>query len=602
MAKTGTFTGNARGYGFITPQGGGEDIFVPPHQTGGAINGDTVTYRALPPSHSPTAQVTEVIKRGKPTMVGTFSQGHVIPLDGRIPCAFTPTPKSKARFALADGHRVVFSVKRKDPSHCVIAEIIGHVNDPGIDVLSLIQEYRVPHVFPPKVLEEAAEIPQDIPAEGRLDLRGAEIFTIDGEDTKDIDDAVSLETLPGGAYRLGVHIADVAHYVREGTALDKEAFKRGNSVYLADRVIPMLPHALSNGICSLNPGRDRLALSCLMEINGGGYVTGHSIFPSMIRSRHRFTYERVLTLLNGAEPDAEEAPFLPTLTQMNRLREILNAKRTQRGALCFNLPEAKIRVDENNKPVSVEVYPHNEATGLIEEFMIVCNETVAGHFYARRVPFLYRVHEPPEPEKLRRLQAMLKEFRLKLHGSRFNELLYRVKDKPYAYAVTQALLRSQQQARYTPAHDRHFGLASECYTHFTSPIRRYPDLMNHRIIKATIAGEDTKRFKAPLPEIGGHCSGTERTAEALERAVAQLKKAQFMLGKEGQIFEGTVSAIEKHGVYVMLNNTIEGLVPEELLRRIPKKRRPVFLPGQKVTVRLASVDAEERKVYFSVPR
>jgi ribonuclease R len=596
MTKTGIFIGNANGYGFIAPSSGGKDLFVPPGKTGAAIHGDTVAYR-VNAKITDEARVTEIIKRGKPTFVGTYVKGQIIPMDKKIPYIFTPSPKSKARFALVDGHRVLFSVKKNEPVYCTVTELLGHVNDPGIDVLSLVNEYHVPYIFPPDTLEEAGNMPQTIDTENRLDLRDALIFTLDGEDTKDIDDAISLEITDGG-YTLGVHIADVAHYVKEGSALDREARKRGNSVYLADRVIPMLPHVLSNGLCSLNPGEDKLAVSCIMALDGNGNITGHKIVPSVIRNKYRFTYERVQALLDRAAPAEEENIYLPILQNMNRLRKILAEKRVSRGALNFNLPETKIRADEAGRPLSVEAYVQNEATGLIEEFMIVCNETVAAHFDKLNVPFLYRVHEPPEPEKIKQLRTFLKELRIKWDGSGFNALLERVKDEPYAYAVTQSLLRSQQQARYSPVHDRHFGLASECYSHFTSPIRRYADLQIHRIIKASFSQQDTRHFKALLPEVGSHCSATERTAEALERAVNQLKKAQYMLGKEGQIFEGTVSGIERWGVYVMLENTVEGLIPAERIKRIPKRNRPLYRVGDNIMVRLAWVDTDEMKINF----
>jgi ribonuclease R len=602
MTDKGIFTGHAKGYGFISPGTGGGDIFVPPHNTGGAFNGDTVSYVSEQRKHEPrpVARVTQVLARGKARYVGTYTRGFIFPLDVKIPGPFQPTPKSKAAFAMADGHRVAFSLKRNDTAHCTVLEIIGHINDPGVDVLSLVHEYGVPVDFPPDTMEEAAGIDAALSLTGRTDLRGEAVFTLDGEDTKDIDDGISLEILPSGMYRLGVHIADVSHYVREGTALNREALKRGNSVYLADRVIPMLPHALSNGICSLHPGEDRLCLSCIMEIDKQGNATGYNIFPTVINSRKRFTYERVQSLLENAPPTPEETPWLPTLTALNELRGVLLNKRIQRGTLQFDMPETKIRLDDEHQPISIDVYKHNEATGIIEECMIVCNETVAAHFYKQNIPFVYRTHEPPEPEKLNRLAVFLKEYGLKLRPGRLNDVLADVKSHPCAYTLQSAMLRSMQQARYAPVHGAHYGLASGCYTHFTSPIRRYADLQTHRIVKASLSGGDTAHFSEALPGVCSHCSATERTAESLERAVNQLKIAQYMAGKTGQVFKGTVVSVESWGIFVMLSNTVEGLVPKESLRRIPARKRKQIKPGSSVSVRLTRVDTEEAKIYFSL--
>jgi ribonuclease R len=350
------FTGHAKGYGFVTPDEGGDDFFVPPTHIGDAVHGDTVAYyidRRRYERHL-VAKITEVIKRGKNVYVGTMTNGLVKPLEYKIPYIFYPTASSRSLFPLADGHRVTFSLKNKDIDFCVVTGIIGHINDPGMDVLSLLYEHGIPFEFPADTLKEAAKTAKRVLIKNRLDLRKTPIFTLDGEDTKDIDDAVSLEMLPNGFYKLGVHIADVAHYVPKDSALDREAKKRGNSLYLADRVIPMLPHALSNGICSLNPNQSRLCISCIMTIDINGNVINYNIAESVIRSKKRFTYERVQELIQESEPDKEEAFWLPVLLNMNRLRGILFAKRKKRGALQFDMPETKINVDSNGQPVSVD--------------------------------------------------------------------------------------------------------------------------------------------------------------------------------------------------------------------------------------------------------
>ncbi|MCL1845451.1 MAG: ribonuclease R [Defluviitaleaceae bacterium] len=663
---SGKFIGNERGFGFVLRENG-EDIFVPPHATNGALNGDEVSVRIKKTEGGSrkttdeqrlSGRIVEIIRRAP--MIGTFfldgKKGFVRPIEKKVPYIFEVPMKSIARFGLAGGHRVVFSInKRARPEvrlePCFVTEILGHINDPGVDVLTLVHQAGVPCEFSEEVAEEIAQIPQEIHANdlnGRLDLRAENIFTIDGDDTKDIDDAISFEKTTDGCFRLGVHIADVSHYVRAETAIDAAAFSRGTSIYLADRVIPMLPHAISSGICSLFPGVDRLTISCIMNVDANGDVTDYKITPSVIQSKRRYTYNEVQEIIDVGD-DA-------SINFMDELREILRNKREKRGALEFDLPEAKIRVDENGHVIAIEPYDRNNATGIIEEFMILCNETIASHYYAQKTPFVYRTHEEPSAEKLTALAAQLpsKSGKIpksprKINASALQILLETAKSTPAAYTVSTAILRALPQAAYTHTNPTHFGLASEAYCHFTSPIRRYADLQVHRIIKKrakhAVDTEDTcqgrhilskpgevslpiKKLTQPaaspedLENLAGiclQCSRTERVAEVLEREVTELKKVQFMSDKEGQTFEAIVSGITSWGVFVVLKNTAEGLVPVsnlerhrykfdkeqnlyEAKRRKGEKSGKVLRIGASVEVRLVRAIEDERRLIFYLGR
>jgi len=535
---------------------------------------------------------------------------------------------------------------------CTVAEIIGHSHDPGIDVLTLVYQSGIPYQFPEDVQAQVIGLPDTISEEdlkGRIDLRNQHIITIDGEDTKDIDDAISLTQTQDGRYLLGVHIADVSHYVKPGTSLDMEALNRGTSVYLADRVIPMLPHTLSSGICSLFPGVDRLTVSCMMTVDAAGNLIEYEIAPSVINSKKRWTYQEVQEILDAKSElttdtlytfdDAgyiqSEENSLELFGIMNNLREALFQKRHKRGALDFNLPEAKIRVNETGIPISIEPYMRNQATGIIEEFMILANETIATHCQNHNIPLIYRAHDAPAPEKLAMFAGTAKSmgFVVSGHssGSRaIQRLLEAAESSPAYYALAMAALTSLPQAIYTPTSPSHFGLASDAYCHFTSPIRRYADLQVHRIIKASLAcirgrgtGVLTPRTASGdashpagsndnLIAISAQCSRTEREAEALEREVVQLKKVQFMMDQEGSIFDGTISGITPWGIYVMLENTIEGLIPSQHLkhydfthdkdksRYVNKRRRASLSMGDNINVRLAHANEDERKLSFTL--
>jgi len=636
----GKFIGNSRGFGFVVPSSG-TDIFIPPHLISGALDGDMVVCKIThedPPDTPPnlekpsrTGKISEIINR-RP-MVGAFftkgSQGFVRPVETKIPYIFSVPPKTISRFGLADGHRVIFSVdKRVDPSRgidsCFVTEVMGHIHDPGIDVLTLVRQADIPYEFSKAVMADAAALPDTVTEEqckGRLNLRKELIFTIDGDDTKDIDDAISFTVNDDGSIKLGVHIADVSHYVKEYSALDDSALDRGTSIYLADRVIPMLPHKLSSGICSLFPDVDRLTISCIMTISPQGYVTDYEIAKSVINSKKRWTYNQVQSILDGEDTTDD---WRQIFGETDKLRAILRKKREVKGALDFNLPEAKIRVDETGKPISIEPYPRSRATGIIEEFMILCNETIAAHFLALEAPFVYRTHEAPSIDKLAKLSSITRHLGFTVPRNAdspiaLQRLLAKTENTSAAQAIATAVLHSLPQARYTPDNPTHYGLASEAYCHFTSPIRRYADLQAHRIIKEWLLRAPLDRFDEILPTVCAQCSFTERTAEALEREVDQLKKVQFMSPQEGQTFEATVSGITQWGVYVMLPNTVEGLIPFENLRRnhfsfdkekavyVRKPRTKskskvgvILRHGELITVRLVQALEDERKLIFAI--
>jgi len=637
IIKTGKFIGNEVGFGFVALEGQEEDIFIPPHFTWGALHGDEVLCRLVkkeepppskkkgrkpsPPPEKNQRQIGEVVEvtRRKPQL-GTYyaigNEGYIQPVEKKISTSFTVPQRSRNRFGLAEGHRVIFLAPKPKrgvgdkPSNIYTAqvtEVLGHIHDPGVDVLTLVRQFGIPHEFPESLLSKVSgqQEVKDEELVGRRDLRGEDIFTIDGDDTKDIDDAISLSKTPEGHWLLGVHIADVSHYVKPGTPLDEEALSRGTSVYLADRVIPMLPHYLSSGICSLFPGVDRLTLSCIMTVDTEGNVISYEITPSIINSKKRWAYHEVQRELDAGN-----------LAEMNQLRETLYQKRRKKGALDFDIPEAKIKVDEEGHPISIELYERTEATNIIEEFMILCNETIATHAIKNDMPLIYRTHETPSQEKLIRLREMAKSLGLDLPPGPMGlqRLLSAAEGSPAYYAVAMAALTSLPQAYYTPDSPKHYGLASDAYCHFTSPIRRYADLMVHRMIKERVCSnhQNPEQESQSLHSIASQCSRTEREAEALEREVAQLKKVQFMKGKEGQAFEGIISGITPWGAYVMLPNTTEGLIPSQQMKRlgyshdkekshyINKRNRAVLGMGASVKVHLVSADSDERRLTFSL--
>ena len=615
FAQTGIFSAHHRGFGFVTIEGRDGDLFVPPDDTGDAMDGDTVQVIIDENGRGGRAEarVLKVLKHANETLIGTFEKnksfGFVIPDNPRITMDIF-IPQGKENGAVS-GHKVVvkldtYATRNKNPEGHV-QEILGHINDPGVDILSIVRAYGLPEEFPEDVMEEVSHAPEELSADyvaeeigknGRVDLRDVPMVTIDGEDAKDLDDAVSVskETINGETiYHLGVHIADVSHYVKEGTPLDAEAYKRGTSVYLVDRVIPMLPHRLSNGICSLNAGCDRLAMSCLMDIDEKGIIVGHKICESVVRIDRRMTYTAVNAILeakNGTEEPQTDAPekekskekaefakkcleeyadFVPMFLLLDETARVLRKKRMARGAVDFDFPECKIILDAKGRPVEIRPYERNAATMLIEDCMLAANETVAEDYYWQQIPFLYRSHEKPDGEKIKRFGILINNFgysiRLQngeLHPKEMQKLLEKAAGSPEEALLARLALRSMKQAKYTTECMGHFGLAANYYTHFTSPIRRYPDLQIHRIIKENLHGGLTKKriahYEKILPEVAIWTSSRERLADEAERETDKAKKVQFMERHIGEEFTGVISGISNYGFYVELPNTVEGMV------------------------------------------
>lgn len=625
---TGTFIGHARGFGFVTPDAGGEDIFIPASETMGAMQKDRVLYKMLHKAEKgkkADGVIVRILERGQQRIVGTFEAGSkgygfVVADDKKIAKdIFISRENTKGAVT---GHKVVVEITdygedRRNPEGKVI-EILGHVNDPGVDILSVIRRYELAVEFPEEVYAEIEHLGTEVAEgdkKGREDLCDLLTITIDGADAKDLDDAVSLKRLGNGNFELGVHIADVSHYVRENTALDKEAYARGTSVYLVDRVIPMLPHKLSNGICSLNPHVDRLALSCLMEVNGRGEVVSHRILESVINSDYRMTYTAVREILEDGTPALLEqyAEILPMLEDMEELRQILGEKRRKRGSVNFDLPESKIILDENGKPIDIKPYEKSIATNMIEEFMLVCNETIAENSFWQEMPFMYRSHQEPDEDKLEKMEQFLRGFGYylrkkdgEIHPRELQKVLQKAEETDEERIITRMVLRSMMQARYTAENGGHFGLAAKYYCHFTSPIRRYPDLEIHRMIKKMLHGElDEKAsayYRRKMPDWAKHCSKQERVAEDAERDTDALKKVEFMEDKVGQIYEGIISGVTNWGIYVELPNTIEGMVAlsqmdddyyefdEKKMLVFGKRTKKSYRLGDKVVVSVAKVD------------
>lgn len=625
---TGTFIGHARGFGFVTPDAGGEDIFIPASETMGAMQKDRVLYKMLHKAEKgkkADGVIVRILERGQQRIVGTFEAGSkgygfVVADDKKIAKdIFISRENTKGAVT---GHKVVVEITdygedRRNPEGKVI-EILGHINDPGVDILSVIRRYELAVEFPEEVYAEIEHLGTEVTEadkKGREDLRDLLTITIDGADAKDLDDAVSLKRLGNGNFELGVHIADVSHYVRENTALDKEAYARGTSVYLVDRVIPMLPHKLSNGICSLNPHVDRLALSCLMEVNGRGEVVSHRILESIINSDYRMTYTAVREILEDGTPALLEqyAEILPMLEDMEELRQILGEKRRKRGSVNFDLPESKIILDENGKPIDIKPYEKSIATNMIEEFMLVCNETIAENSFWQEMPFMYRSHQEPDEDKLEKMEQFLRGFGYylrkkdgEIHPRELQKVLQKAEETDEERIITRMVLRSMMQARYTAENGGHFGLAAKYYCHFTSPIRRYPDLEIHRMIKKMLHGElDEKAsayYRRKMPDWAKHCSKQERVAEDAERDTDALKKVEFMEDKVGQIYEGIISGVTNWGIYVELPNTIEGMVAlsqmdddyyefdEKKMLVFGKRTKKSYRLGDKVVVSVAKVD------------
>ena len=629
----GTFTAHARGFGFVTIEGEPEDIFISEDDINGAFHNDQVeiVIKAAPAGKRKEGKVVKVLSHGTTTLVGYFEKsknfGFVIPDNQKfVKDIFVPLERSKGAVT---GHKVVVELTKyggenKKPEGKVV-EIIGHVNDPGTDIMSIVKGYDLPTAFPEKVLNQAERVAKDVSTAdmaGRMDIRDWQMVTIDGEDAKDLDDAISI-TRDGKNYILGVHIADVTNYVQERSALDWEAYKRGTSVYLVDRVIPMLPHVLSNGICSLNAGEDRLALSCIMTINEKGSVIDHKIAETVVHIDKRMTYTSVKKILeerDEAEMERYEE-LVPMFELMADLSGILREKRRQRGSIDFDFPETKMILDAKGRPIDIKPYDRNVATKIIEDFMLLANETVAEDYFWQEIPFVYRTHEAPDEEKIKKLATFINNFGHSMHISNkevrpkeIQKLLGKVEGTPEETLISRLALRSMKQARYTPENTGHFGLAASYYCHFTSPIRRYPDLQIHRIIKENIRGrmngERRDHYESILPEVTKKCSERERLAEEAERETIKLKKVEYMAEHIGEVFEGVVSSITKWGIYVELPNTIEGLIHvtnmrddhynyiEDSYEMVGERTGRTYKLGETVLVKVTGTDRLQRTIDF----
>ncbi|MEK4871234.1 ribonuclease R [Bacillus sp. UniB3] len=634
----GKLAGHAKGFAFVIPEEQGmDDIFIPPNEVKTALNGDIVLARVTSESSGQRREgtIVRIIERGVQQIVGTYSEskhfGFVIPDDKKIATDIF-IPKGSTKGAI-EGHKVVVKLTsypegRKNAEGEVV-KILGHKNDPGVDILSVIHKHGLPLAFPDNVLEQANSAPDTIDEKeiaNRRDLRNETIVTIDGADAKDLDDAVTVTLLENGNYKLGVHIADVSYYVTENSPIDVEAEERGTSVYLVDRVIPMIPHRLSNGICSLNPKVDRLTLSCEMEIAPDGEVVNHEIFQSVIKTTERMTYADVNSILHDKDEALREKyePLVPMFERMEGLAAILRKKRMTRGAIDFDFKESKVIVDEDGKPQDVILRERSVAEKLIEEFMLVANETVAEHFHWMQVPFIYRIHEDPKEEKLRRFFEFITNFGYivkgtanSVHPRALQEIIEAVQGTPEEMVISTVMLRSMQQAKYYPESLGHFGLSTEFYTHFTSPIRRYPDLIVHRLIRTYLIEGDVssaiqEKWNSRLTEIAEHSSNMERRSVEAERETDELKKSEYMLDKIGEEYDGIISSVTNFGMFVELTNTIEGLVhvsymtddyyryDERHFAMIGERTGKVFRIGDEITVRVVNVNKDERAIDFEI--
>lgn len=634
-AWTGTYIAHPKGFGFVEIEGEEEDIFIPEQDTAGAMHKDTVQVVLSEKSGGKRKEgkIVKILRRGMAELVGTYEKsqnyGFVVPDNRRfLRDIFIPAERSKGAVS---GHKVVVKItdygdEKKKPEG-IVTEIIGHINDPGTDIMSIVKAYELPVEFPERVLKQAERVSNEVSdadREGRMDLRTWQTVTIDGEDAKDLDDAITLE-LENGLYKLGVHIADVTNYVQEKSALDTEALKRGTSVYLVDRVIPMLPHKLSNGICSLNAGCDRLALSCIMWIDDKGAVVDHLIAETVIRVDRRMSYTSVKKIL-AEQDEAERREYeelLPMFDRMEALSGILREQRRKRGSIDFDFPETKIILDQMGHPVEIKPYDRNVATKIIEDFMLLANETIAQDYFWQEIPFLYRTHEIPDTEKIMKLETFIQNFgyfikasKEEVHPKELQKLLTKIEGTPEEAMISRLTLRSMKQARYSPENTGHFGLAAAYYCHFTSPIRRYPDLQIHRIIKDTLRGrmteEKMEHYRKILDDVAKQSSDMERRADEAERETEKLKKVEYMENRIGEIFEGVVSGITAWGIYVELPNTIEGLVhistlpndmyyyEEKTFEMIGMQSGKRYKLGDRVKVQLVATDKIQRNIDFEM--
>lgn len=631
----GTFSGTQRGFGFVTVEGMEGDIFIPESATKSALHGDTVLIRLFEEQSGPRKEgaIVDILERANGEVVGTFEKsknfGFVI-ADNQKFAKDIFIPKEHTKGAVT-GHKVVVKITNyggndKNPEGKIV-EILGHINDPGVDIMSVIKANNLPTEFPEAVLRQVDRVPDEVASEdlaGRKDLRDWQTVTIDGEDAKDLDDAITL-TKEGNRYYLGVHIADVTNYVTENSPLDKEALKRGTSVYLVDRVIPMLPHKLSNGICSLNAGVDRLALSCLMEIDEKGTVVGHEIAETVINVDRRMSYTSVKKILEDHDEEEikEYKELVPMFELMGELADILREKRRKRGSIDFDFPESKIILDKFGHPIDIKPYERNKATKIIEDFMLIANETVAEDFFWQELPFVYRTHDNPDPEKMEKLSIFINNFGYtihigqdEIHPKELQKLLTKIDGTKEEPLISRLILRSMKQARYSIQSTGHFGLSTKYYCHFTSPIRRYPDLQIHRIIKENLRGKlgeaRVKHYNSILPAVAQQTSMTERRADDAEREVDKLKKVEYMTQFIGEQFEGVISGVTSWGMYVELPNTCEGMIrmadldddyyyfDEEHYCMVGEHTHRTYKLGQRVLIEVLATDKMLRTVDFDL--
>ena len=669
VSKIGIFTGHPKGFGFVTVEGEEEDYYIPDYATAGAMHNDKVMIKITnaPAGRRKEAQITRIMEHGNDEIVGYYQKsknfGFVIPDNQKISDDIYISKKNS--MGAVTGHKVVvkitnFGTENRKPEGKVI-EILGHVNDPGTDILSIVKAYNLPMEFSDKIMQYLKQVPDtvlDKDREGRLDIRDWKTVTIDGEDAKDLDDAVTLIKDENG-YQLGVHIADVTNYVTEYSVLDQEALNRGTSVYLVDRVIPMLPHKLSNGICSLNAGEDRLALSCIMEIDKNGKVRGHRIAETVIHVDRRMSYNQVDAILranaikkhlsyDGTDYQKEDIKtagitlslndgtiieneaildeyeeYVDFFFHMKELSDLLRKKRMERGSIDFDFPEAKIRLTEDGEPLEIGPYDRNPAHKIIEDFMLLANETIAEDYYWQEIPFEFRTHGAPDPEKVEKLSHIMHAFGYyfkasgeEIHPKEFQKLLKRIEGTPEEGFISRMALRTMQQAKYTIECSGHFGLATRYYCHFTSPIRRYPDLQIHRIIKENLRGRLNGRrlehYEKILPGIAESNSKNERRAQEVEREVEKLKKVQYMSRRIGEEYTGIISGVTAYGLYVELPNTIEGMVriatipddfyiyQEDAMALVGKEYGKTYTMGQQVVVKVVNVDRLLRTIDFEL--
>ncbi len=635
----GTFVSHPKGFGFVEIEDRDDDIFIPATFVNGAFHGDTVAVNVISAKSKDKreeGEIVKVIKRGLTKIIGTYEQsrnfGFVV-ADHKKFYKDIFIPINKSRGAVA-GHKVVVKLtfwgsEDKKPEGEII-EIIGHINDPDTEIKAIIMAYDLPTVFPDDVMDQVKTVPDKLTEEmieqasHREDIRDVLTVTIDGDDAKDLDDAITIKKTDKG-FELGVHIADVTHYVKEGSPLDKEALFRGTSVYLVDRVIPMLPHRLSNGICSLNAGTDRFALSCVMNIDKTGKVVGHRVVESIINVNERMTYKDVAKILVEQDEDLMKRyeGCLEMFNTMQELQLTLKERRRVRGSIDFDFPEAKFILDDDGKITDIIPYDRSIATKIIEEFMLLANETVAEDFHWQEIPFLYRTHEDPDPEKIRNLSEFIHNYGFNLkgkgsepHPKEIQKLLIEIQGSDQEKVISRLALRSMKQAKYTTTSDGHFGLATEYYSHFTSPIRRYPDLQIHRIIKKVITGQFDDdayaHYESILDAVAMNTSKLERRAEETEREVSKFKKCEYMEDKIGQMFKGVISGLTNWGIYVELPNTVEGLIPmvklhddyynydDKQMCLIGERTGRIFRLGDAVTIEILSIDKKMRTIDFGL--